>query len=421
MTSVTPTPFSHPHASGNHPLAARMTAVAFLSYNLTIGCIFGSYGVMMGPIEARLGLTRDLSSLGIPLIMLAIALLAPVVGILVGKISIRLLMMLGALLLVAGFAMLAVATNFAVFLAVYGLLLGPGMCLLGTMLPSTLVTRWYNVNRGRALGIVNMPLLSAGISPVVALVLIRYGFTATYMMLAGLMLLLLPALLLVVDYPPNAIDRSGEDLAAEAAAHPGMKVGEVLRSGGFWTISLAYAAIMVGQTILATHIVPLAMGWGIDAARAASLLTASSFGGMAGSVIFGWVADRLGGAVTLVVLCINSAIVWAIMLLHPPFAIIVLLAALMGFHGAAVVAVVSMALSQRFGQAGFGRAFGLSNLVNLPFMVLGVPIAGHVYVRTGSYTLVVIGLIGIFLLGAVSAAMSRRGKAMEPSPTLNPV
>ena len=80
-----------------------------------------------------------------------------------------------------------------------------------------------------------------------------------------------------------------------------------------------------------------------------------------------------------------------------------------------------MALSQRFGQANFGRAFGLSNLVNLPFMGLGVPIAGYVYVRTGSYTATVIGLVGIFLLGAVSAAMSRRGKTMGPPPTLSPV
>lgn len=395
-----------------------MAAIAFLSYNLTIGCIFGSYSVMMGPIEVKLGLTRDISSLGIPLILLAIALSAPVVGILVGKVSIRLLMMLGALLLVAGFAILAVAANATVFLGVYGLLLGPGMCLLGTMLPPTLVTRWYQVNRGRALGIVTMPLLSAGISPLVALVLTKYGLTATYMMLAGLMLLLLPALLFVVDYPPNAVERSDEDVAVQAAADPVMKISDLLRLGGFWTLSLAYAAIMIGQTILAAHLVPLAIGRGIDPTRAASLLTASALGGMAGSVIFGWIADRLGGARTLVVMCVNNAILWAIMLLQPSFAFLVLLAALMGLHGAGVGAVVSMALSQRFGQANFGRAFGLSNLVNLPFMGLGVPIAGYIYVRTGSYTGAVIGLIGVFLLGALSAAISR-GKVMQP--TLNAV
>jgi MFS family permease len=414
---VTPTllsPTAADHATHNHPLSRRMAAISFLAYNLTIGCIFGTYGVMMGPIEAKLGLSRDVSSLGISLIMLAIALLSPVIGVLVGKMSIRLLMMLGALLLVAGFTTLAFAANVTVFLGVYALLLGPGMCLLGTMLPPTLVTRWYNVNRGRALGIVTMPLLSAGISPLVALVMTQYGLTLTYLMLAGLMLLLLPVLLFVVDYPPEAMDRSGENAAAGLATDSGMKIGDFIRTGGFWTLSLAYAAIMVGQTFLAAHIVPLAIGWGIDAPRAASLLTASAFGGMAGSVIFGWVADRIGGAVTLVILCVNSAILWAIVLLHPPFAVLALLAALMGLHGAGVGAVVSMALSQRFGQASFGRAFGLSNLVNLPFMVLGVPVAGHIYARTGSYTLAVAGLVGVFLLGGVFAAISRR-KVMEPT------
>jgi hypothetical protein len=47
-------------------------------------------------------------------------------------------------------------------------------------------------------------------------------------------------------------------------------------------------------------------------------------------------------------------------------------------------------------------------MVNLPFMVLGVPIAGHVYVRTGSYAFAVIGLSGFLLMGAVAAAMGRR-------------
>jgi MFS family permease len=406
---------------GNHPLASRMTAIAFLAYNLVMGCIFGSYGVLMEPIEAKLGLTRDVSSLGIPLLLLAISVLAPIVGVYAARISIRLLMILGALLLAAGFATLAMATNVTVFLAAYGLLMGPGACLLGTMLPATLVTRWYTVNRGRALGIVNMPLLSAGISPLVAMVLTRYGLTSTYEMLAVMMLLLVPVLLFVVDFPPDMINRHDRPSTAALADDPGMSTRDVFRSGRFWTLSLAYAAIMVGATVLAAHIVPMAMAWGIDATRSATLLTFSSLGGMAGSVIFGWVADRLGGALTLVILCVDSAILWALMLLHPDFAIIALLAALMGLHGSAVVAVVSLALSQRFGQANYGRLFGLSNLVNLPLMVLGVPIAGYLYVRTGSYMSAMLGLIALFVVGAIAAAVGGRGKVVSATTPLTPV
>jgi MFS family permease len=171
-------------------------------------------------------------------------------------------------------------------------------------------------------------------------------------------------------------------------------------------ISLPFAAIVVGATIMAAHLVPMTMDWGIASTRAATLLAVSSLGGMAGSVIFGWVADRLGPGLTLVIMCVNNALLWAILMLQPPYEVILLLATLMGLHTAAITPVVSLAFSRRFGQASFGRVFGMSNLVNLPFMMAGVPAAGHVYVRTGSYLGAVIGLIAFTLLGAVCALKS---------------
>jgi hypothetical protein len=101
------------------------------------------------------------------------------------------------------------------------------------------------------------------------------------------------------------------------------------------------------------------------------------------------------------------------LLLHPTFAVLLPLAALIALHGAGIFAAGGLALSERFGQASFARAFGLINLAILPFMVASVPLAGHVYVRTGSYAGAVIGVIVFTLLGAVSAAMGRRANPME--------
>ncbi|TAK99483.1 MAG: MFS transporter [Rhodospirillaceae bacterium] len=400
------------HPGTNHALAPRMAAIAFVSYNMALASLYGTYGLLIGPIEAKLGVTRDLSSLGIPLAMLTISMTAPVAGVLAGKVSIRLLMMVGALMMAAGFAVAAAAGTITIFLAAYALLLGPGLCLSATILPSTLVTRWFNVNRGRALGIVNMPILAVGLPPLAALVLRDHGLSTTYYMLATLMVVLLVPLLFVVDYPPSTIDPTGEDVAAEAAADPGMRIGELLRSIRFWTLTLGYATIVSGTTIIASHLVPMVVGWGIDPTKAGTLLAISAAGGMAGSVIFGWVADRIGGALTLTMLAANGAILWAIMLLQPPYAALLVVVALLGLNGSSVATAMGMALSQRFGQASFGRAFGLSNLVSLPFMVLGAPIAGHLYVLTGSYTVAVIGLIGLLLVGALAAAAGRRAQPM---------
>jgi MFS family permease len=400
-------PVDRPVVTCNHPLAPRMAAIAFLSFNLAIGCVYGGYGVLIGPIESKLGVARDLSSLALSSILLATALTAPIIGVLASKYSIRLLMLVGALMLSAGFVVAALSKTITLLLIAYGILIGPGVCLTATMLPSTLITRWYLVNRGRTLGLVNMPILAAFMSPIIAVVVRDHGLSSTYLILAGIMALLVFPLMFVEDYPPVTIDATHVHAVPERA-DPGMSVGELLRTGRFWTLSAAYAAVMTGATILTAHLVPMAMQWGVDATGAATLLSASSLGGVAGSVVFGWIADRVGGAATLAVLCFNGAILWALLLFQPSFAFLVPIAALIGLHGAPVVVAISMALSQRFGQASFARAFGLSNLLNLPFMVLGVPIAGHIYVRRGSYVDAVLGLAGLLLLGAVAAAAGRR-------------
>jgi len=404
----------------NHPLAVRMAAISFLSVNLVIGSIFSSYGVLIAANETRMGITRDLSSLGIPLVLLSVALTAPVFGVLVTKVSIRLLMMIGGLLLAAGFVTVALTANPYIFLLAYALLIGPAMSLNMTMLPTTLVTRWYNVNRGRTLGIVNMPVLAAFVSPIIAVVLARYGLGTTYLMLAATGVLLVIIAWFVIDYPPSVADPTGEDLAKEAAADPGMSVGELLRTHRFWLASLAFSAIMTGAAVLAAHIVPLAQGWGVAVTKAATLLTFSSIGGMLGSVFWGWVAEWLGGAPVLAILSFGGAVLWLLLLVHPPYLALAIVAGLMGFTGAPVVPVASMALSQSLGRASFSRAFGLCNFVNLPFMALGVPAVAHVYVTTGSYSLAIVGLGAFFLLGGLCASYltksladaQRRGRSL---------
>ena len=399
----------------NDPRAWRMAGFAFLTHNLMVGSVFGSYGVLIAAVEAKLQLNRDVSSLGIPLVMLVIALGAPIIGMLLGKLSLRLLMMVGALLMVGGFALLAAGSSVVAFLLAYALLLGPAMSLNSTMIPSTLVTRWFNVKRGRALGLVNMPILAALTPPLLALVVTRYGLSAAYLLMAGMGVLLLIVALFVVDHPPAAAGSANAPLRAAPAEGAALSNGELLRSGRFWGIVGAFAALVMGASVMSAHVVPLVMDWGIDATHAAALLSFSSFGGMAGSAAWGWIAERMGGVRVLGILCLCGAILWLLLLLQPNYPLLAAIAALMGFTSAPVVPVSSLALSQAFGRTSFGRAYGLCNLLNLPSLVLGVPIAAHIYVRTGSYAgamvaMAVLGMLG--MLCALIFGQSRRAAAV---------
>jgi hypothetical protein len=67
-----------------------------------------------------------------------------------------------------------------------------------------------------------------------------------------------------------------------------------------------------------------------------------------------------------------------------------------------------VALSETFGRESFSRAYGLVNLLNLPFAVLCVPAAALVYSRTGSYSGALIGELTFLALAGLLLLSSRR-------------
>ena len=74
------------------------------------------------------------------------------------------------------------------------------------------------------------------------------------------------------------------------------------------------------------------------------------------------------------------------------------------------VSATIAALSECFGRETFSRAYGLVNLVNLPFAVVSVPAAAMVYAHTGSYAGAIVGQVAFLALGSVLVLFARRGR-----------
>lgn len=399
-------------SAGTHPLAYRMLAIAFLNQNVAIACIWGSFSVLLSFVEARLGIGRELSTLGAPAVNLSTAICAPIAGILAARYSLRLIMLAGAVLGAAGFALLALSHDFALYLAAYALLIGPAMAV-SIVVPATLVTRWFTANAGKALGIVTTQLIVAFVPLTANWTVHAYGLPVTYGVLASLLVLTAIANLFVIDHPPGLAGPAAAE-EAHAVRPPGAGSAvmmQLLASPRFWGLALAFIASATGTVILLAHMVPLARSWGLSAAQAAILLSVQSLSGIVGTLLCGWIADRLGGARTLAILVFDETVLWGLLLLHPPFAASVAIIGVFGLHSAGTVPVTGLALSQTFGQENFSRAYGLVNLVNLPFSVLCVPAASFVFTHTGSYSGVIIGMV-VFL--AVTCLMPLAAARRQP-------
>lgn len=375
----------------NDPRAVWMAAIAFLNFNVTIACVWGSFSVLLAAVEAKLGIGRELSSMAAPAVNLATAVFAPIAGFLVTRYSIRLVMLAGSVLGLAGFLLLAGSHSYTLYLVAYGLLIGPGMAA-GVVLPATLVTRWFRANRGRALGIISAPLVVAVMPLITNWCLQSHGLSATYLMLAGFSAAIAIINLFIIDRPAGAAEP-----AAPAGAKPARAGGSgFLASARFWGLVFAYIASTTQSIVITAHMVPMARSWGISATLAATLLAIQSLIGIAGTVLFGWVADRLGAVLALMIVVFDAAVLWLLLLIHPPFIALAVIIGLIGLNGAGAVPVFGLALSQSFGRESFSKAYGIANLINVPFSVLCVPAAALVYASTGSYADAIIG-VAVFL------------------------
>jgi MFS family permease len=393
----------------NPPLAKRMAVIAAFSHNITIGCLFGSFGILMTSVEQRLGVSRELSSMGVSLVTVCNALLSPVVGMLAARYSLRLLFSTGAVLSVLGYALLALTHSFSLYVVAYALLLGPGLALSGVVLPSTLVTRWFDKGRGRILGLVHMPIVVAIIPVLSSILLARYGAPITYAVFGALIaMILVPMSLMIVDYPTGSVPQTADTSSLTQVSPEAATASQILRSPRFWAFAASAAIIITGAIVLNTHMIPMVAVWGISATAAATLMSVCALAGIPGSIMWGWIADKIGGGPALAACAVGCAVLWAALLTNPSYPLALLLIGLLGVHGVASIPLMGMALSEAFGPASFSRAYGLSTMMTLPFTVIGIQAASAMFVKTGSYVSIVIVLIAAFLLLAPLPYLARR-------------
>jgi MFS-type transporter involved in bile tolerance (Atg22 family) len=154
--------------------------------------------------------------------------------------------------------------------------------------------------------------------------------------------------------------------------------------------------------------------WGYAQTSAAALASVMSLVGMAGSIIFGLVSDRIGGARTLALIAFDDAILWSLLLTDLPYAERAVVIGLIGMHGAGAVPALSKAVASAFGEESFSRAFGLASTATLPLLIAGVFGFGVIFQMQGSYSAGMVALIVYFVVAIPLAIVAGRRTPMPP-------
>jgi predicted MFS family arabinose efflux permease len=385
-------------------------AVAMLTQGVSIGLSFGIFPILLEPLEEAFDAPRTVASAGQILIMVALVAGGMVAGPAFDRGYARRVMLAGALLLSGAFALASVASNLWV-LGLAALALGFSVPSLGPLAGGSLITRVFDEERGRALGLMSMgpPLGSGLLAGLVGSLLLIFELREVFLILAVLSLALtVPTIWIFI---PARIE------PAEGTGGSDGGMGELLRMPTFWWSAGIFAiasGIIMGWT---TQMAAFLGGNGLDTAQQSGLMAVVFWMGVPGALVFGLLADRFGLTALFAVMLGGMTSIFAIFVIGVPAGLIAVLCACFGFLFGALIPLFMMLLGQKMGPLVLGRAMALSNLLALPVMAASVFFSAAVYEEHGNYDRALV-VLAIGMLAAVGCLYgSSRSSTAPPQST----
>jgi len=405
----------------------KIVGATFVTWFISVGFLFYSYGVFFPALEEDFGGTRFAISTGLAIMNITMGMLAPFLGRAIDEWSIRRIMLIGSACMSAGFLAASQITELWHFYVLLGTLLGVGASMIGQLPNSTLVSNWFIKRRGTALGVATMGVSMSGVvmAPLTTWLIMTYGWRATFVIFgclsAGVVMPLVG--LIVVNRPedmglhPDGASEGdaflpedpveGLPLGRFAAAsggresYPEFSVSSTLRDRRFWAITITIALNFFAMSAVLTHMIPHAKDLGITAIRAAFVLTACATAGVFGKILFGYIADFVDTRSALLVSMGFQLSGTLLLLVAESYSMLVVVGAVFGLGMGGIVPLWGSLIGEHFGRASFGRVMGLMGPCMLPIQVAGVPFAGLVYDLTGEYTIAYQTYLGIYVLASI--------------------
>ena len=228
---------------------------------ITWASVFYTFSLLMGPLEAELGLSRAESSLAFSLSLLAEGAAAWAVGRWIDAGHERRVMALGSVWVAAGLLAHSQVTSVAGFYAVW-VWLGLGMAATLYTPAFAVVTRRFGSDFRRAIITLTFlgGLASTVFIPLVSWWIGLWGWRAALVALALIQLLLcapLHAWLLQGAPRPRALAAQARQAGQAGQADPTVPVREHLRRAPFWLLTLFMVLAMLVTSALPVHMIEL--------------------------------------------------------------------------------------------------------------------------------------------------------------------
>lgn len=386
-------------------LGWKIAAGAMVLQTLASALFEQAYGVYATFWMAEFGWSSTTIALAYSLHRTESALLGPPHGWLLQRFSPRLVVLVGVVMLGAGFMWLAFVPGLAQFIGAF-LVMAIGASLAGLLSLTTVLVNWFDRHRAKALSLMATGMSVGGlVIPLITIAMVQYGWRGVAFASGVLVLLVgLPVSRLMHREPeqfgllPDGATSDDVERGGTPHLRPSLTTRDALRTRTFWQLSLAHTSGVMIVSAVSVHFVIYAQArLGMSVTLAASLLTLMTLMVMLGQLLGGVFGDRVQKRILAGCGMLGHAAAVAILAYADSTTALVVAAVLHGLSWGLRGPLMGAMRADYFGRASFAMIMGASSLIVTLGSVGGPLLTGILVDTTGDYGLA-------FLILAVAAA-----------------
>jgi MFS family permease len=370
-----------------------------------------SFGVFFSPVLEEFGWTRAATSGGFSLTWVFTGLLSIAVGRLNDKFGPRLIMTIAGFVVGLGYLFMSQLSSIWQLYLFYGLIsIGMSAVLVPTL---STVARWFVKMRAFMTGVV---LAGTGIAlmvivPAANQAILNYGWRTAYIIVGIVVIVIVVIAAQFLRRDPYQLGKlpygyDGTSTSASGVGTPGLFFREALRTHQVWLISLVYFCTYFIYNIFLVHTVIYATGEGFSSVQAVAIMAFLGGAGIAGRMLMGIFADRIGNKQAMVLGAGLMMITLFWLLTAKDLWMLFLFGAVFGFGHGGMATMESPIVAHIFGMRSHGVILGLVFFSDTVGGAISPFLAGYIFDVTRSYHLAfflcailgVVNLIAILLI-----------------------
>ncbi len=379
-----------------------------------------TFGVFFTPLTTEFDWDRGALSGAYSMYLLLTGILSILMGRLSDKYGPRILVTLYGLLTAIGFLLLSQINSLWQVYLIWGFFMGIGASCCFAPVMST-IPRWFAKRTGIAVGIIMAGLsLGAVISPLLAQWLIStYDWRQAFITLGLVIFIIVVPLAQFMKHSPQwaglkayGQSQTIEDKQSSALAIEGVPFARAIKTSQFWFFASINFLFFFCLQVVIVHIIPYAVDIEIPAVVAASMLSIIAGSSVIGKLSMGFISDRIGSRLSLIVCLIISTLALIWLLFAEETWMLYIFAVVFGLAYGGIVPLIVLVPVELFGHKFLGIIFGSLIFFGTLGEALGPPLAGSIFDVTGSYRLAFLISVILCALAVIPGLILLRSKGV---------